>query len=200
VNNTVPTPDFASAVNPLAEVFTMSGNAGYISSLTMSMNVSTPSASWEVDLYNTSSGAPNVKIAQLGTITDGTIGTLNNVLLAASTQYAIVLQNPGSSLAMQWNYTTSTDPGTGVGANGTVQYGYYTDNDGSTWNRATFTDQESMSHFVNYQMELETSPVPEVPFTGLVFGLGAIAIAAGSKIRNNFARFFSGLPKVTPPV
>jgi hypothetical protein len=160
---------------PLAQVFTMSGTSGNLSSLTLELNVLT-AGSAEVDLYSVTAGhVPNSLIASLGTVSGGTFGdgqliavsSLFNQALTANTEYAIVLQ-PSSPGVVEWDNISSAASG-GTGALGLAYF------NSSGW--STVPDGNY------FQMNLQTTPVPEVPITGVVMGFGALAIALVHTLR-----------------
>jgi len=161
--------------NPFAQVFTMSGTSGNINNLTLELNVIT-TGSAEVDLYSVSSGAPGSLLQNLGNVTavitgnsqSIAVGSVNQYLLAAGTQYAIVLQNPSSGL-IGWDNTSSAVSG----GTGTLGLAYF--NNAGNW--STVPDNNY------FQMNLMTTPVPEVSMTGAVMGFGALAIALGHTLR-----------------
>jgi len=162
----------------VGQVFTMSSpnGSGTLSSLTLEL-YSTSGGIVNVDLYNAPSGAPTGSAILLGTVTAGTSGnqaigvsSLNHYSLAVGTQYAIVLEQSGS---VSWDFTSST-ASLGYGTLGTI---YTSVNSGVTW--GAYGGSGGM------QMNLQTTPVPEVPMTGVVMGFGALAIALGRKLRPN---------------
>ena len=167
---------------PTAQVFTMptSGAATYtISSLTLSLGAGS-SGTAEVYVYNATSGNPpslgynggGNALYDLGSV-NGATGVVNltspsSDILSLSGTYAIVLAGSGT---ISWDYTT-TAGNSNVGATGTLGGSY--DWSGTTWgiNSGQF-----------FQMDLNATPVPEVPMTGAVMGLGTLAIALGTALR-----------------
>ena len=174
INNLGDTP--AGGMNgalTLAQVFTMSGISGNIGSLTLDLSVNPSySGSAEVDLYSVSGSAPGSLVANFGTVNVGSSGNIavsliGYPLLSSGSSYAIVLQP--STAATAWEYTTTAGSG-GSGSLGGLYYEV-----GGNWYQYTSG---------NYlQMSLSTTPVPEVPMTGLVMGFGTLAIALGRKFR-----------------
>jgi hypothetical protein len=157
---------------PQAQVFTMSGTSGNISSLTLLLNAGSAGTA-NVDLYSVSGSAPNSFISTIGTIDSAASGSVavslsGNPLLSSSTSYAVVLE-PGNGSS--WNYTT-TSANAGDGSVGSLYYF-----NGGTWN-------VEIGQYV--QMNLQTTPVPEIPITGAVMGFGALAIAFGRTLRRSF--------------
>ena len=171
---------------PFAQVFTMSGTSGTISSLTLELN-STGGGTATVSLYSVSSGTPTSLLYNLGTVTAGTSGnnqliavsSLNNVSLSAGTQYAIAMQYPSSG-SIGWDAVTSTASGGDAPSLG----GQYLEI-GSVW----FLYNQNNS----FQMDLQTTPVPEVPVTGAVMGFGALAIALGHTLRRKLGAAVSSI-------
>ena len=163
---------FGGPGHQIAQVFTMSGTSGNISSLALLLDSTTAGTyTLNVDLYATSSGAPTGLATFLGTVTASTTGDrqligvsslTSGVTLTPGTQYAVALEQNGN---LQWDYTSTS----GVGPI------YYSLDAGSTW-----TVYGSPG---NMQMNLQTTPVPEVPVTGVVMGFGALAIAVGGTLR-----------------
>lgn len=160
--------------DPLAQVFTMSGTSGGISGLTLGLNVGT-AGSATIDLYSaTSGGAPIGFLATLGTVTAGatgpqnlTVGSLNNYSLTAGATYAVVLETPTSG-QMDWVATSTS----GSGGTGTLGGIYY-------YNGSSWVTQDSAFGLMN----LQTTPVPEVPMTGVVVGFGSLAMAGWHGLR-----------------
>jgi hypothetical protein len=162
---------FGGTGDKIAQVFTMSGTSGNISSLTLLLDSTTAGTyTLNVDLYATSGGAPTGLATFLGTVTASTTGDsqfisvsslTSGVTLTPGTQYAVALEQNG---VLQWDYTSTS----GVGPI------YYTIGAGS------WTAYGSSG---NMQMNLQTTPVPEVPMTGAVMGFGALAIAVGGTLR-----------------
>jgi hypothetical protein len=154
-----------------AQVFTMSGSSGDINSLTLDL-VASVGGSAEVDLYSVSGSAPGSLIADFGTVSVASSGNIavsliSYPLLSSGTSYAIVLQPSSSSTS--WEYTTTASSG-GSGSLGGLYYEV-----SGNWYQYTSG---------NYlQMSLSTTPVPEVPMTGMVMGFGALAIALGRRLR-----------------
>jgi hypothetical protein len=170
---------------PLAQVFTMPATGGILSALTLGL-YSTSGGTATIDLYNASSGgAPfGSVVSTLGSVTVGSSGfqniavnSLNNYFLADGGVYAIVLETPASG-SVSWNTTTTTGSG-GSGSQG----GFY-------YNNGAWTALPVSGYYG--QMDLETTPVPEVPMTGVVMGFGALAIAVGSTLRRKFYPTVSG--------
>jgi hypothetical protein len=163
---------FGSTGQQVAQVFTMSGTSGNISSLALLLDSTTAGTyTLNVDLYATSSGAPTGLATFLGTVTASTTGDrqlisvsslTSGVTLTPGTQYAVALEQNG---VLQWDYTATS----GVGPI------YYSLNAGSSWTAYGASG--------NMQMNLQTTPVPEVPVTGVVMGFGALAIALGHTLR-----------------
>lgn len=174
VNNTGGNSSYTGGV-PLGEVFTMSGTSGDLTSLTLQLFSSAGGVA-EVDLYSVILGAPSSELYVLGNVSPGTgnnqivaVSSLNNVLLNANATYAIVLQAPSSG-SMAWDAISGTvSGGTGPALGGE----YY--QSGGVW----YSSNPSAS----FQMNLQTTAVPEVPMTGVVMGFGALAIALGRKLR-----------------
>jgi hypothetical protein len=162
---------FGGTGDQIAQVFTMSGTSGNISSLTLLLDSTTAGThTLNVDLYNVSSGVPTGLATFLGTVTANTTGDrrfisvsslASGVTLTPGTQYAVALEQNG---VLQWDYTSTS----GVGPI------YYTIGAGP------WTAYGSSG---NMQMNLQTTPVPEVPVTGVVMGFGALAIAVGGTLR-----------------
>jgi hypothetical protein len=158
---------------PFGEVFTMSGTSGNLSSLTLVFD-SSSTGSADVQVYNTSGGAPSTSLYDLGNITlsGNTLTTANfgsSDLLTAGVEYAIVLQ----SSSMAWDYTLDSTGSTGPGGAGSgLAYNFYA----SEWNQLTPGNNY-------FQMNLLTTPVPEIPITGTLMGFGALAIAFGCTLR-----------------
>jgi len=162
----------------VAQVFTMSGTSGNLSSLTLTLDINSAGTA-AVDLFNVSAGAPITLAAVIGSVTTTSAGEpvtvavnlTSNPLFTAGGSYAIALAYPASpSASLAWDYTTTAGSG-GTGSLGGIYYSY---NSGSTW---TLYAGGAM------QMNLQTTPVPEVPMTGVVMGFGALAIALGRKFR-----------------
>lgn len=161
-----------SAINAqmLGQLFTMPASGSVdISSLTLTL---AGSGSSEVYVYNTSGGTPTTQLYDLGSVSSSTptitIGTPANDPLSASTTYAIVLGVSSSSLA--WSFTSTT----ASGGTGTLGHAFW-------FATGTWSDVGSNP----YQMNFQTTAVPEVPVTGVVMGLGALAIAAGRTLRRS---------------
>ena len=179
VNNTGDATFTQLGGSEFAQVFTMSGTSGNISSLTLDL-YSTAGGTVNVDLYGTSSGQPNGSATLLGTVTAGTSGGgqlisvsgLNNVLLTSGTQYAIALEYNSS---VQWEYTLT-------GGVGSI---YSSTDNGVSW--GVYGGSGSL------QMNLQTTPVPEVPMTGIVMGFGALAIAVGGILRRKMRTAVSSI-------
>jgi hypothetical protein len=132
-----------------------------------------------VDLFNVSGVAPTTLAAVLGSVTTTSAGNpvtiavnlTSNPLFTAGGSYAIALAYPATpSASLSWDYTTTA----GSGGTGSLGGLYYSFNSGSTW---TAYGGGAL------QMNLQTTPVPEVPMTGMVMGFGALAIALGRKLR-----------------
>ena len=121
---------------------------------------------------------PNSLITSLGTVSGGTTGdgqliavsSLVNQALTANTEYAIVMQT--STGTVSWDNT----PSAASGGTGTLGLAYFYN--GNSW--GTVPDNNY------FQMNLQTTPVPEVPMTGVVMGFGALAIAVGHTLRRKF--------------
>jgi hypothetical protein len=176
VNNTGGNSSYSGGV-ALGEVFTMSGTSGDLASLVLQLFSSAGGVA-EVDLFSISSGAPSSELYDLGNVTVGagnnqlvSVTSLpNNVLLNANTTYAIVLEAPSSG-SLAWDGIS----GTASGGTGPALGGEYYES-GAVW----FSSNPNAS----FQMNLQTTtPVPEVPMTGVVMGFGALAIALGRKLR-----------------
>jgi len=167
--------NYDSSSAEIAQVFTMSGTSGNLSSLTLSLD-STLGGTANVYLFTTSSGAPTGAATILGTVTAGTSGnrqsisvsSLNGVTLTAGSSYAIAL---AQNSTVRWDNTLTTGSG-GTGSLGAI---YTSGNSGATW---AFN-----SGVVFMQMNLQITPVPEVPMTGAVMGFGVLAIAVGGTLR-----------------
>ena len=163
---------------PQAQVFTMPGYSGTISSLTLVLGGGGVSAN--VDLFNVSAGLPTGSGTIIGTVNASSSGsdavTLSGgpYTLSSGASYAIELQSSGGS----WDATTETG-NTGDGSFGGLYY-----YNGSAW------VLESGDYA---QMSLQTSPVPEVPVTGSVMGMGALAIAVGSALRRKLRQTVSSV-------
>jgi hypothetical protein len=163
---------FGSSGNQIAQVFTMSGTSGNISSLALLLDSTTAGTyTLNVDLYATLLGAPTGLATFLGTVTASTTGDrqligvsslTSGVTLTPGTQYAVALEQNG---VLRWDYTAT--PGVGPV--------YYSSDAGSSWTAYGASG--------NMQMNLQTTPVPEVPMTGAVMGFGVLAIAVGSTLR-----------------
>lgn len=161
---------------PLGQVFTMSSTAGELNSLTLQMYANPPGGA-EIDLYTVSSGQPNSLLSVLGSITTSVTGNGQNLAvvltsfpnLTADTQYAIVVQSPSSGL-LAWDQVNNTSSG----GTGSALGGQYYESGGVWYLRSDVN---------SFQMELQTTPVPEVPATGLVMGIGVLAIAVGNILR-----------------
>ena len=166
---------------PVAQVFTMPGYSGDISSLTLEL-CSAAGGTANVDLYNVSGGVPTGSATLLGTVTAGigdkqviSVSSLNNVTLTAGDSYAIALDVSGP---VSWDYTQSSAAG-GDGTFGSI-FTY----DGVNWN--TYAGG-------TLQLGLQTTPVPEVPMTGAVMGFGALAVALGHTLRRKLSSVFSSI-------
>ena len=161
---------------PFAQVFTMVGSDGNISSLILELS-SVVGGTANVDLYDVSAGAPGSLLQILGSVTAAAVGDnqqitinpLNSYTLIQNTQYAIVLQNPTSG-SIAWDDVAGTASGGAAPALG-GEY-YYNGSAWNTWNAGR-----------SFQLDLQTTPVPEVPMTGMVMGFGALAIAIGRNLR-----------------
>jgi hypothetical protein len=170
--------------DPLAQVFTMSSASGTITSLTVDLRVySAGSAS--IDLYSTTLGVPNTLISTLGTVSPASTGGVvpvtlslsSNPLLTLGTSYAIVLETPTSG---QIGLDTTATSSSGGDVPTTLGSLYY--------NNGTWT---SIGNY--WQMNLQTTPVPEVPITGVVMGFGVLAIALGHTLRRKLLLSVSGI-------
>jgi hypothetical protein len=178
VNNTG-NPSTTLSGNTVAQVFTMGGTSGDLTSLTLTLNsVNLGGGSATVELYNTDGTAPTTSAGVLGTVTTfaagnpvNTVVSLSgNPLLTAGGTYAIVLDYPATPpSSLSWDKTTTA----GSGGDGSLG-GLYIDNGGGNW--ILFS-----GNFL--QMDLQTTPVPEVPVTGAVMGFGVLAIAIGHTLR-----------------
>ena len=168
---------------PLAQVFTMpSDTSGNVSALTLVLGSFT-SGSAEVYIYATAGGSPanpygaGQDLYDLGSVTAGSgVVTISDTsaLLSSSSTYAIVMQPAGSST---WDYTTSS------GNSGSGSLGGFFYFSGGIWN------QNPSGNYL--QMDLEVSPVPEMPITGVVIGFGALAIGMGHALRRKLVRLSS---------
>jgi len=160
-----------NGANELAQEFTMSGTGGSLSSLTLDLLITGGSGTAAVSVFNVNgSGVPTTLLAIVGTINvassgDNAVSLISYPLLTGSASYAIVLQP--SAAATAWEYTATA----GSGGSGSLGGAYFYS---GAW----------YQFGGNYlQMSLSTTPVPEVPMTGLVMGFGALAIALGRKLR-----------------
>ena len=178
VNNTG-NPSTTLSGATVAQVFTMSGTSGNLSSLALTLDINSAGTA-AVDLFNVDGGgAPTTLAAVLGSVTTTSAGNpvtvavnlTSNPLFTAGGSYAIALAYPAiPSASLSWDYTTTA----GSGGTGSLGGLYYSFNSGSTW---TAYGGGAL------QMNLQTTPVPEVPMTGVVMGFGALAIALGRKLR-----------------
>jgi hypothetical protein len=155
-----------------ALVFTMPNYSGTISSLMLELAAGT-SGTENVEIYSVSFGVPTGSGTLIGTVSSGLTGLISvsltsSPILSASTSYAIALMQSANGAA--WEYTTtSANPGGDPNASVGSLY-YYS----GAWN------VESGQYT---EMKLQTTPVPEVPVTGVVMGFGALAIALGRTLR-----------------
>jgi len=154
-----------------ALVFTMPNYSGTISSLMLELAAGT-SGTANVDIFNvTGGGVPTGSGTLIGTVNSGSTGGISvsltsSPLLSANNSYAIALMQNANGPA--WDYTT-TSVNTGDGSVGSLYFFA-----GGNWN------VESGQYT---EMRLQTTPVPEVPVTGVVMGFGALAIALGRTLR-----------------
>ena len=190
VDNTGAVSQFVSG-SSFAQVFTMSGTSGNLSSLTLNLDVVGSGGSAQIDLYNVSAGAPTTLATALGTVSGTGGGNLvlanvtlgSNPLLTAGSSYAIVLDYPASpNGSLAWNY----ESGHASGGDGSLGSIYLSANSGATWGVYGIR-ADSM------QMNLQTTPVPEVPMTGVVMGFGALAIALGHTLRRKLSTAVSSI-------
>lgn len=164
---------YGQGLGYLAEVFTMSSANGDLGSVTLNLNFYGADSA-TVYIYNTSvSGAPTTPLDTIGTVTSsGAIAndhvTISGLNIALNGTYAIVLGPDNGSGDMTWNGAAAGYVGSGS-QGGAFFYG------GASWNQ--------YGGGMNFQMNLQTTPVPEVPVTGVVMGFGALAIALGRKLR-----------------
>jgi hypothetical protein len=181
VNNTgTPFASFNGNVQ-YAQAFTMPGTIGdpssLISSLALELNVSVI-GSENVYLYSVNgSHVPTGTGTLLGTVNPGSTGDglvtpvislPGNISLAAGTSYAIALNTSGT---IAWDVSSSSTSG----GTGTLLGNYNSLNNGSTWSTGP-------GGFY-LQMDLNATPVPEVPMTGMVMGFGVLAVAVGGTLR-----------------
>src|ERR1035441_9030008 len=134
---------FGGPGQQIAQVFTMSGTSGNISSLALLLDSTTVGTyTLNVDLYATSSGAPTGLATFLGTVTASTTGDrqligvsslTSGVTLTPGTQYAVALEQNGN---LQWDYTSTS----GVGPI------YYSLDAGSTWTAYGSSGNRSEEH------------------------------------------------------
>lgn len=145
---------FSTTTTKIAQAFTLSG-ATDISEVTVSMgNIGVPTAPVTINLYNTSGGVPNAKIAALtpvfspryffnaGVLGDTTRGLFytgrvrtGSITLAAG-QYAVVVEcTPADNASVPWIQSTNTAYAGG--------YGYYYD---GSWHQATYTLSFAINH------------------------------------------------------
>jgi len=171
--------------NALAQVFTMPSYSGDLSQLELKLDPQfVASESVNVYLDTTTSGAPTSGLGTLlGTASSSTSGnqviTLSlssQPLLSAGISYAIVIKQETGQVF--WDYTTAG----GSGGDGTLGGIYSSLTSGSSWSSADSGD------FV--LMDLEVTPVPEVPMTGAFMGFCALAIAVGHRLRRKSGSFF----------
>lgn len=165
----------------LAQVFQTPNYSGNISSLSLVMGLGAASSS-EAFLYATSGGVPTGSGVDIGTVSTtaggsgfAAINVQNPAALAlsANTIYAIVLQTESGSEWAESGTMAQTPGGDGVVGSGL----YY---NGSSWAVEESIETSSPLYF---GMDLEVSPVPEVPMTGVVMGFGALAIGLGQTLR-----------------
>jgi hypothetical protein len=189
VDNTGAVSQFVSG-SSFAQVFTMSGTSGNLSSLTLNLDVVGSGGSAQIDLYNVSAGAPTTLATALGTVSSASTGSSvlaavslsSNPLLTAGGTYAVVMEYPSTpSGSLAWNYTTGNASG-GTGSFGGI---YFSTDHGANWN--VYSTLNAM------QMNLQTTPVPEVPMTGVVMGFGALAIALGHTLRRKLSTAVSSI-------
>ena len=159
-----------------AQVFTMGSSDGNISSLTLVFNTMHSTGSEDVQVWNATSGGPptsslydlgNISFSGNAAITITIDPSSNPLLLSANGTYAIVIGATGPT-GLQWDYSSNsgTPGGTGQFGGGYLNFGDWIPTGGNP-----------------FVMNLQTSPVPEVPTTGAVMGFGALAIALGHTLR-----------------
>jgi hypothetical protein len=162
-----------------AQVFTMPGYGGTISSLTLVLGFNYTTSPAEVDLYSFNGSLPGSQIGSaLGTVSAGssgnvTVGLTSFPVLSSGVSYAIVLQNPSSGF-IAWNFTADPSANTG---DGTLGGQYSSGDNGVSWGLIVNSSGDY------FQMSLQTSPVPEVPMTGAVMGFGVLSIAMCHTLR-----------------
>jgi hypothetical protein len=162
--------------------------SGQINNITLDMHF-TSAGSIVVSIYDmgtSSTGAPPSGTGYtLGTITvsgpsapNGTDYYLNgsdglaSYSLAAGHYYDLVVHVPASA---GWEYLTyASGNNSGTGGSFVSPNGAYNSPNGVSWSNSGISTQER---------EMELDVVPEVPMTGMVMGIGALAIAAGHTLR-----------------
>ena len=170
VNNLAATTTlYATAGGYYGQEFTMDSSSGNLSILTLKLD-SSGGGTADIYLYNVSGGVPTAGSGVvIGHVLTGTTFNLtSNPNLNANASYAILVHDTGGDV--RWNYTAST----ATGGNGSFPSPEVYGDGASIWN---FTGGNY------FQMELGVDVVPEVPMTGLVMGIGALAIAAGHTLR-----------------
>ena len=173
VNNlAASTTGFATAGGFYGQEFTMDSSSGNLSILTLKL-ASSGSGTADIYLYNVSGGVPTAGSGVIiGHVLTGTTFNLTgNPTLNANASYAILVHDTGGDV--RWNYTSDNHSG-GAGNGGLFPSSEVFGDGGSSW---SFTPNNY------FQMELGVDVVPEVPMTGLVMGIGALAIAAGHTLR-----------------
>ena len=152
----------------IEETFTPSQNTT-LGSVTLNLNYSA-AASGTVNLYELTGGL--TLVGGLGTVSSSSSGTANDTIgglsavLVSGNEYIVQLVSTTSDIT--WNYTSGNSTASGsTGAFDTLFY-----------NRASNSD-----HSDTFKMELDA--VPEIPQTGLVMGLGALAICGLDRLRRN---------------
>ena len=154
--------------------------SGKINLVTLNLS-STVGGSLNVFLYSgqATSTSAGTLVGQLGTLTLGTGGdqslslsgaSLTGFNLTSGTVYGIKISvNPN----IGWQFTTSAT--TAAGSNGSFDAHAWGDSGsgGVTWTQPSPGAYGIMA----------VSVVPEVPYTGLAMGIGALAIAAGHTLR-----------------
>lgn len=185
VNNlSATTGGYDSRALDFGQVFATPGSSGQMSGFTVSIGASTASETVTFYLYDTdSTGAPTGSGTSLGDITISAAGNYSLALasgpnLAANTAYAIVMSNPvGVGGPEYWNWTASASSGvTGTPPLGGIYRGSAHGGGSQSWSQIDAGDY--------FQMEIQT--VPEVPKTGALMGLGALAVAAGGVLRRKW--------------
>jgi hypothetical protein len=163
----------------VAEVFSTGSGSGAISGLSLELDASS-SGSAEVYLFDSSL---TTQLADLGSVNAPVSTTLVGVTpgsgwgydLSSGSTYAIVLGTSASATtasSVVWNYSTGTP---GQNSNGSAT--------GSFIGPQIFFGEWTGNGIHDNQMSLQTTPVPEVPITGIVMSFGALAIALGHTLR-----------------